>query len=170
MTIAFLIILITQITCFNKKYFDVKTISNPEKFTNYYDIFNLTDSEMIPVNKFHEKIHLKKFIGEWKSNTTNTNFKKMSGSMRMGIKIYKISKNGREINFKLIVADGLYRNNWMIIDQSFLYFIDNNEDSDITYNITDEYVELVDKGYNYRGNEIRFNKLYNYYLKYGKWC
>lgn len=169
-----LIIVITWITfinCFNRKHTDTKTITNSEKYLNYVDIYNTTDNTSgTSVDLFHKMVNMKKFEGIWTTNSEShiTGFERESGLLSISVKIFKISKNGREINFRFIISDGFYRNNWMVVDQAFLYFNENDSDSDIIYQFNNNVVKLTNKGNRFRGSEIRCNKLYNHYIKYGK--
>ena len=83
------------------------------------------------ITPYHE------YHGKWLNNTESLlNFKHSSGYIKLKIKINKITKYGREINLKFMIDDGFYKDNWVIVDQVYLYFLYNEEDSDINYNIT----------------------------------
>jgi hypothetical protein len=151
---------------FNRKL--IQIIENPKDYPTE-DVFNATFPNDLILNDFHNAIHQMQFEGFWINGTRNNTFLETnSGAIKMQVGIYNITKNGREVQIKFTIQDGEYRNSWYIIEQSYVYFFNNDQDSDYKYNITDNEIVLNDKNVTYRQSTIKALHLFNYYLRYGK--
>jgi hypothetical protein len=117
---------------------------------------------------FQQAIEKIRYEGKWVMGSRNNSFlTAASGIMELHIGVYNITANGREIQMKFVIQDGEYKDNWYIIEQNYLYFYNNDADSDVGYNITDSDIVLYDKGYSFRQSTIKAYNLFSYYMRFG---
>jgi hypothetical protein len=156
-----------------RKYVQVIENPNPrllDELTGSTNSTNTTESSNnTELYNFHQVIDRVQFEGTWVNGSRmNDFFSTDSGIMKLQIGVYKITANGREIQMRFIIQNGLYKDSWYMIEQNYLYFFNNDADSDIAYNVTDVDITLEDKGLSFRQSTIKAYNLFYYYMRLGK--
>jgi hypothetical protein len=139
--------------------------ANVEIIYSYNNLGNKTENEL---EKFHKAISLIEYEGTWTNSTSqNDLFEQTSGLIKLQIIVSNISRNGKDLQLRFTINDGVYKDRWFVIEQEYLYFNISGADSDIYYNITESEVTMTDAAVGkYRSTLIQAYNLFNYYGRY----